>query len=84
MAEELVGRVSHYFSRVQVAVVKLSGEVKLGDVLHFQGHTTDFQQEITSMEIEHARVEQGTPGEEVAIQVNDRVRKGDEVYRVSP
>ncbi len=36
------------------------------------------------MEIEHARVEQGTPGEEVAIQVNDRVRKGDEVYRVSP
>ncbi len=56
----------------------------MGDVLHFRGATTDFEQTIESMEIDHAPVEAAEPGDEVAIKVKERVREGDEVYRVRP
>jgi putative protease len=84
MAEELVGTVSHYFAKPQVGVVKLTAAIKVGDMLHFHGHTTDFQQNIASMEIEHARVDTAASGDEIAIKVDQRVREGDEVYRVTP
>lgn len=84
MAEELVGIITHYFPRPEVGVVKVSAEIKVGDVLRFRGHTTDFEQKVTSMEIEHSGVEAAAPGSEVAIKVGERVRKGDEVYRVTP
>ncbi len=61
MSEELVGTVTHYFARPQVGIVKLSAAIKLGDTLHFRGHTADFQQEVASMEIEHAHVEAAGP-----------------------
>jgi hypothetical protein len=83
MAEELVGRITHYFSKPEVGVVKLDTEIKLGDVLHFRGNTTDFQQEVTSMQVDHAAVETAAPGTEVAIKLSDRVRSHDEVYRVT-
>ena len=84
MAEELVGTITHYFPKPEVGVVKLSAGIKVGDVLHFCGHTTDFQQEITSMQVEHANIEAAAAGDEVAIKVDQRVRTGDEVYRVTP
>ena len=82
MSEELVGTVTHYFARPQVGIVKLSAAIKLGDTLHFRGHTADFQQEVASMEIEHAHVEAAASGAEVGIKVRERVREGYQVYRV--
>ncbi|KPK78485.1 MAG: translation elongation factor-like protein [Gemmatimonas sp. SM23_52] len=84
MAEELVGTITHYFPKPEVGVVKLTGDLKVGDVLLFRGHTTEFQQEITSMQVEHANIESAAAGDEVAIKVDQRVRTGDEVYRVTP
>ncbi|MFQ5790115.1 MAG: translation elongation factor-like protein [Acidobacteriota bacterium] len=84
MPEEHVGTVTHYFPKPQVAVVKLTANIKIGDVLHFHGHTTNFQQKIESMEVEHARLETAASGAEVAIKVDERVRRGDELYRVIP
>lgn len=84
MAEELVGTVTHYFPKPKVGVVKLSAAVKVGDVLAFRGHGADFQQPVTSMQIEHAAVETASAGTEVAIQVDQRVRDGTQVYRVTP
>lgn len=83
MSEEAIGTVTHYFARPQVGVIKLSAGVQVGETLHFKGRTTDFQQQVTSLEIEHGRVESAGAGEEVAIQVLDRVRPGDHVYRVA-
>ena len=80
--EERVGTVTHYFRQVNVGAVALEEVVELGDVLHFRGHTTDFRQSITSMEVDHESVEVAGPGDEVAIRVEERVREGDEVYRV--
>ncbi len=84
MAEEHVGTITHYFPKPQVGVVKLVADIKIGDALYFRGHTTDFQQTIVSMQVEHAAVETAAAGTEVAIKVNERVRGGDEVYRVTP
>lgn len=84
MAEERVGTVNHYFSKPQVCVVTLTAAIKVGDTLRFRGHGADFQQTVTSMQVEHAPVESASSGTEVAIHVDQRVREGTEVFRVTP
>ena len=69
VSEELIGMVSHYFAKPQVGVVALTGEIKLGDVLHFSGHGADFQQAVTSMQVDHVPVETASPGTAVALKV---------------
>ncbi|MFQ5691244.1 MAG: translation elongation factor-like protein [Gemmatimonadota bacterium] len=81
MEEEIVGTVTHYFAKPRVVVIRLSAPVQVGQVLRFRGHTTDFTQQIASMEIEHERIESAEAGAEVAIQVDERVRRHDRVYR---
>ena len=83
MAERLVGIVTHYFPGPNVAVVKLSdGELAVGDHVHFVGHTTDFEEDVSSIEVEHHKVPRASPGAEVGVQVLTRVRPHDKVYKV--
>ncbi len=82
MVEEEVGKVIHYFSKVQAAVVHLTASIRIGEKLHFKGHTTDFSQTLESMQIEHKPVEKAEAGEDVGIQVKEKVRENDTVYRV--
>ncbi len=77
-----IGTVTHYYNRISVAVLKLSGELKVGDKILILGRTTDFTQVVTSMEIEHRKVPEVGPGMEVALKVADSVQSGDEVYRI--
>lgn len=82
MAEtKRLGEVVHYFNKIKVAVVQLDRDLKLGEQVHFQGATTDFTQEVTSMQVEHEEVTEGKAGEEVAIKLKQRVRKGDELLQ---
>ena len=83
MAEHPVGAVTHYFGKPRVGIVALTGDVTTGDTLRFLGHGADFQQTVTSMEIEHAAVETASAVTEVGIRVDQRVREGTQVYRVS-
>ena len=79
-----VGRVTHHFGQVGVGVIAVeSAEIRLGDTLHFRGRTTDFFQRVERMELDHQPVEHIGSGQQVAIQVSQRVREGDLVYRVS-
>ncbi|RME90142.1 MAG: hypothetical protein D6770_03070 [Anaerolineae bacterium] len=78
-----IGEVTHYFNKIGVAVIALSGEIKIGDKVHFLGHSTDFMQEVTSMQIEHRPIQEGKPGEEIAIKVKQRVRRKDRVYKLT-
>lgn len=80
--KEKVGEITHYFTDIDVGVIKLSGELEVGDTISIEGSTTNFQQDVVSMEIEHEEVEKAGPGEEVGIKVKDRVREGDFVYKV--
>jgi len=85
MPEQLIGTVVHYFKGPSVAVVRVTeGELAVGDQVRFHGHTTDFTEQIASMEVNHQKVERARPGEEVAIQVTDRTRQHDQVRKVTP
>ncbi|KPK21415.1 MAG: translation elongation factor-like protein [Dehalococcoidia bacterium SM23_28_1] len=83
MAEEEIGRVRDYFARIGVAGIDLTGRLKVGDTIQIKGHTTDIQQVVDSMQIEHQDVQEAGPGDSVGIKVQDRCRSGDHVYRVT-
>ena len=78
--EKKVGEVAHYFGKIGVAAIKIKGELKVGDTIHFKGHTTDFEQVVDSMQIEHQNVEKVKKGDDIGIKVKDHVREGDEVF----
>jgi len=83
MAEEKeIGKITHYFTKIGVAVVKLSAELKVGDVIHIKGHTSDFTQTIDSMQIEHKNVEKAGKGKSIGLKVVEHARDGDIVYKV--
>lgn len=82
MAEEQVAVVVKYFAKPSVAALQIQGAVKTGDILRFQGHTTDFTQKVTSMEIDNKSVEEVNPGDLVGIKTSERVRESDKVYKV--
>lgn len=75
-----IGEVVHYFGGIGVAVVKFSKKVEAGAKVHFKGATTDFEQKLDSMQLDHKEVDSAAKGKEVGVKVKDRVRVGDEVY----
>ncbi len=83
MPEEEVGKVSDYFAKIGVAAIDLTGTLSVGDTIHIKGHTTDFTQEVESIQIEHQNVEKANPGDSIGIKVKDRVRDNDIVYKVT-
>jgi translation initiation factor IF-2 len=83
MSSNLVGEVTHFYNHLGVAVVDLSDALKIGDQVHFFGRSTDFRQEVTSMQIEHEPISEAGKGQEVAVKVDRRVRKRDKIYKLS-
>lgn len=83
MPEQLVGEVSHWFGNINVAGIKLSSDLAVGDRVHIVGHTTNFEQEITSMEVDNEDVAEAHAGDEIGVRLAARARPGDEVYKVS-
>lgn len=78
-----VGKVTHYYDRISVAVMVLSAELTVGETIHIQGRLTDFTQRVGSMEIEHQKIETAGPKTEIALKVLEPVREGDVVYKVA-
>ena len=77
----VVGKVVGYYAKIGVAAVVAEGEFKVGDTLHFKGHTTDFEMTVDSMQVDNKPVEAAKAGDEVGIKVPDRVREHDKVMR---
>jgi translation elongation factor EF-1alpha len=84
MAEEkkLIGKVIHYFTNIGVAVIELEDTLKVGDEISIEGATTNFTQKIDSMQIEHENVKEAKKGDSIGLKVSDRVREGDQVFKV--
>ena len=80
MAEKEIGEVSIYFSQPEVAAIKLSGKLKIGDKVHIKGHTTNFEQVVASIQIDRKDVKEAKKGDEIGIKVTDRVRPNDKVF----
>jgi len=84
MAEQKVGVVSHYFTHLQVAAVKLTdGPLKVGDTIHIRGHTSDWVQTVDSIQIEHDTMQEAKVGDDVGIKVTGHAREHDEVFVVT-
>lgn len=79
---ERIGVVTHYYNHLSVAVLKLeNGILRVGDVIHIKGHTSDFSQPVESMEIEHVHVNEARPGQSFGLRVKDHAREHDVVYK---
>ena len=83
MEEQEIGFISNYFSKISVAIVELTkGKLQTGDTIHIKGHTTDFNEVVESIEIEHASVPEAKKGDSIGLKVGQKTRKKDKVYRV--
>lgn len=80
--EKKIGEVTHYFGHIPAGIIKLAGALKMGDKIRFKGATTDFTQEIGSMQVDHKDIDKAKKGDEVGVKVDERVREGDEVFLV--
>ena len=83
MPEVEIGKVSDFFARPVVAGIQLTATLKVGDRIHIAGHTTDMELTVESMQIENVNVTEAKAGDAVGVKVDDRVRRGDTVYKVT-
>lgn len=79
---KLIGKITHYFSKIGVAVIELSDILKVGDNIRIVGGAIDFTQAVDSIEIEHEKVKEAKAGDSVGLKVNQKVREGYKVYKV--
>ena len=77
-----VGKVTHYYTKLGVGVVRLTSALKVGDKIRIKGATTDFEQIVESMQIEKDRIKEGKAGQSIGLKVKEHVRAGDVVYRI--
>ncbi|GAG69854.1 hypothetical protein ES703_19979 [subsurface metagenome] len=80
--KKLVGKISHYFTKIGVGVVELSDELKVGDRISIEGATTNIQQTVDSMQIEHQNVQSAGSGQSIGLKIVERTREGDLVYKL--
>ena len=81
--EELIGSITHYFSKIEVGIIEIKkGSLVVGDKIHIKGATTDFEQDVKSMQIEHEQVDKAKKGDVIGLKAKDKVREGDEVYKI--
>ena len=82
--EKLIGKISHVFKKINVAIIDIAdGELNVGDTIHIKGHTTDFEQKIASMQIEHEQIQKAKKGDSIGLKVENPVHEHDEVYLVT-
>ena len=83
MAEQEIGAVTHYFDKTSVAAIRLkSGTLRSGDTIRIEGHSTDLEQVVSSIQIEHLSVTEARPGDEIGIKVIEPVHEHDKVFKV--
>ncbi len=81
--EEEIGRVTHYFPKIGVAVVEITaGSLKVGEAIRIKGHTSDLTQTVESLQKEHLSIPEIRMGDSAGMKVKEHVREGDKVYRI--
>ena len=83
MAEVELGKITHYFGKIQVAAIEITQDtLAVGDTIHIKGHTSDFTQKVDSMQIDGQSVDEATVGQSVGISVAEHAREHDTVYKI--
>ncbi len=80
--KSLIGKITHYFSNIEVAVIELTGPLSTGDTIRIVGgEDTDFEQTIESMQIDHNNIDKAKKGDAVGLKVEHKVREGYKIYK---
>ncbi|MBW2970067.1 translation elongation factor-like protein [Candidatus Woesearchaeota archaeon] len=80
--EKPIGKVTHFFDKIGVAVIKLDSPMKVGDKIKFEGHGSSFEMDVDSMQIDRAPIEEAKKGQEIGMKVSQPVKAGDLVFKV--
>jgi translation elongation factor EF-1alpha len=83
MSGTQIGEITHYFDHINVAALDLTEPLRVGDTIHILGHSTDFKQEVSSLQIEHQAVHEAKPGDDVGIKVIQKVHPHDKVFKLT-
>ena len=82
--EKLIGKITHYFNKISVGIIEITdGELNVGDTIHIKGHTSDFTQQVTSMQLEHEAIEKAKKGDAIGLKVDSAVHEHDQVFLVT-
>lgn len=82
MADTKVGKITHFYDKIQVAVVEVLAPIKIGDRIKIVGRDGEFEQEVTSMQVEHENIEKAKKGDAVGMKIDQPVKKGSGVFKV--
>ncbi len=77
-----VGKVTHYYGKIGVAIVQLSGALRVGDKIKIEGNLTEFEQTVDSMEVDHQPVEQAKKGDVIGLKIREKTSEGATVYKL--
>lgn len=80
--KKLVGKITHYYGKIGVAVVELEDELAVGDEISIEGASTNIRQKVESMQIEHQNIKKAKAGDSVGLKVAGKVRENDQVYKI--
>ncbi len=78
--KDQIGKITHYYSKLGVGIIKLNKELKVGDTIQIKGHTSDFKQKVNEIQFDHKNIEKGKQGQEVGVKLNEKIRDGDLVF----
>jgi len=77
-----IGMVTHYFAKIQIGVIELTGNLSVGDKISIKGSTTNFVQIVDSMQMDHKRIEKASAGDAIGLKVKEPIRENDQVFKV--
>lgn len=80
--EKLIGRVTHYFPKVEAAIIKLEDNLQIGDRVKFKRDDQEFEQNVESMQIDHKDIQKAVKGQEIGVKVDQKLKEGWEVYKI--
>jgi len=80
--EKEIGKVVHYYTKLGVAAINLTGSLSVGDEIHILGHTSDFTQKVDSMQIDHKSIEKAKKGDSIGMKIKDHARESDNIFLV--
>lgn len=81
MEEKEIGKITHYYDKIGVAVILLSADLKVGDTIKIKRGEEEFEEKVSSMQIEHQDIDSAKAGDEVAIKISAKAKEGDKVYK---
>ena len=79
--EEQIGKIIHYYDKIGVGVVRLEGPLNVGDTVHVKGSASDFEQAVSSMQLNHESIKDGKKGDEIAVKLDQKAKEGDVLYK---